>query len=132
MLPLQLIYRYHIDNYFLHLQQQMILFFLSFEILLSENDKFLIATSTFFPTIDLRIGFNFFVLDLTFLFTDLTILVSILFLILTLFFSSSLNFCFLVCWCMSKKLSCRCKFTKFMAYHILRYCYWYKFFSIIN
>ena len=53
-----------------------IVFFISLEILLSEKDKFLIAISTFFPTIDFKIGFNFLVLDLIFLFTDLTIFLS--------------------------------------------------------
>ena len=39
---------------------------------MSEKDKFLIAKSTFFPTIDFNIGLSFLVLDLTFLLTDLT------------------------------------------------------------
>ena len=53
-----------------------IVFFISLEILLSEKDKSLIAISTFFPTIDFKIGFNFLVLDLIFLFIDLTIFLS--------------------------------------------------------
>ena len=40
----------------------------------SEKVRFLIATSTFFPTIALSIGLSFLVLDLTLLFIDLTIL----------------------------------------------------------
>ena len=48
---------------------------MSLEILFSENERSLIATSTFLPTMDLNIGFNFLVLDLTFLLTDLTIFI---------------------------------------------------------
>ncbi len=47
-------------------------FFISPQIRLLENSKSLNARSTFFPTNDFKIGFNFLVLDLTFLFTDLT------------------------------------------------------------
>ena len=47
----------------------------------AENNKSLIATSTFFPTIALNIGLSFLVLDLTFLFIDLTVLLSWFFLL---------------------------------------------------
>ena len=43
-----------------------------FDILFSEKDKSLMAKLTFLPTIDFNRGFNFLVLDLTFLLTDLT------------------------------------------------------------
>ena len=43
-----------------------IVFFTSFDILFSEKVKSLIASPTFFPTIDFSIGFSFLVLDLTF------------------------------------------------------------------
>ena len=51
-----------------------IVFLISLDILLSEKVRSLKAISTFFPTIDFRRGLSFLVLDLTFLFTDLTIL----------------------------------------------------------
>ena len=40
----------------------------------SENSRFLIAKSTFFPTIVFKIGFNFLTLDLILLLIDLTVL----------------------------------------------------------
>ena len=53
-------------------------FFISLHILLFEKSRSLIAKSTFFPTIPFKIGFSFLVLDLIFLFTDLTKFVSFL------------------------------------------------------
>ena len=66
----------------------------------SENSKFLIATSTFFPTIPLRIGLSFLTLDLILLFIDLTslsLLFCVFFFLLINYFlaSDSAGFAFL-------------------------------------
>ena len=57
---------------------ELIVFLISLVILFSENSKSLIATSTFFPTIPLSMGFSFLTLDLILLLIDLTSL-SVLF-----------------------------------------------------
>ena len=62
-------------------------FLISLVILFAENCNSLIATSTFFPTIALRIGLSFLTLDLILLFTDLT--VSTLTLLIFFFFIHS-------------------------------------------
>ena len=64
-------------------------FFISLDILFSENDKSLIASSAFFPTIDLNIGESFLVLDLIFLFTALTVFKLLVFLSFVYFKVSS-------------------------------------------
>ena len=89
------------ENNFQYDIDKLIVFLISLVTLFSENSKSLIATSTFFPTMPLKIGFNFLTLDLILLFIDLTIfsfLLSIFFFFLIIYFlslSDSAGFAFL-------------------------------------